>query len=142
MRRLIEDAYPDHGILGEEHGPVRLDAEHVWVLDPIDGTRSFISGIPLWATLIGLKRDGRPAAGMTTLMHIDERYRRVEIGATWYAKSCQRTVVNTESKLLLMTHAFEQLECIAVEFVDVFSRGALMMAAAYRNDPNTCQGKP
>ncbi|MEL7529231.1 MAG: inositol monophosphatase family protein, partial [Pseudomonadota bacterium] len=52
MRALINSAYPDHGILGEEHGPERLDAEHVWVLDPIDGTRAFITGLPTWGTLI------------------------------------------------------------------------------------------
>lgn len=54
--------------------------------------------------------------GMTTYMNIDTRNRRVEIGSTWYARSVQRTVLNTECKLLMLTHAFEALECIAVEF--------------------------
>lgn len=54
--------------------------------------------------------------GMTTYMNIDARNRRVEIGSTWYAKSAQRTPFNTECKLLLLTHAFEALACIAVEF--------------------------
>ena len=56
------------------------------------------------------------AVGMTTYMNIDAEARRVEIGSTWYRKSVQRTALNTECKLLLLTHAFEQLECIAVEF--------------------------
>lgn len=55
-------------------------------------------------------------AGMTTYMNIDARNRRVEIGSTWYAKRVQRTALNTECKLLLLTHAFERLDCIAVEF--------------------------
>lgn len=55
-------------------------------------------------------------AGMTTYMNIDANNRRVEIGSTWYAKSVQRTPLNTECKLLLLTHAFEALGCIAVEF--------------------------
>lgn len=55
-------------------------------------------------------------AGMTTYMNIDANNRRVEIGSTWYAKSVQRTRLNTECKLLLLTHAFETLACIAVEF--------------------------
>ena len=55
-------------------------------------------------------------AGMTTYMNIDARNRRVEIGSTWYAKRVQRTALNTECKLLLLTHAFEPLDCIAVEF--------------------------
>jgi RimJ/RimL family protein N-acetyltransferase len=54
--------------------------------------------------------------GMTTYMNIDATYRRVEIGSTWYAKSVQRTAINTECKLMLLTHAFESLRCIAVEF--------------------------
>ena len=55
-------------------------------------------------------------AGMTTYMNIDANNRRVEIGSTWYARSAQRTPLNTECKLMLLTHAFETLACIAVEF--------------------------
>ena len=55
-------------------------------------------------------------AGMTTYMNIDANNRRVEIGSTWYAKSAQRTPLNTECKLMLLRHAFEALGCIAVEF--------------------------
>ena len=55
-------------------------------------------------------------AGMTTYMNIDAANRRVEIGSTWYAKRAQRTALNTQCKLLLLTHAFERLDCIAVEF--------------------------
>lgn len=58
---------------------------------------------------------GKPA-GMTTYMNIDHVHRRVEIGSTWYRRSIQRGPVNTEAKLMLMTHAFEKLDCIAVEF--------------------------
>lgn len=64
MREMIARAYPDHGILGEEHGPHRLDAEYVWVLDPIDGTKSFICGVPLFGTLIALLHRGRPILGV------------------------------------------------------------------------------
>jgi inositol-phosphate phosphatase / L-galactose 1-phosphate phosphatase / histidinol-phosphatase len=64
MRVLIEANFPDHGILGEELGRVREDAEYVWVLDPIDGTKSFISGVPLFGTLIALTRDRRPILGI------------------------------------------------------------------------------
>ena len=56
------------------------------------------------------------AVGMTTYMHIDAANRRLEIGSTWYAKRVQRTALNTEAKRLLLTHAFETLDCIAVEF--------------------------
>jgi RimJ/RimL family protein N-acetyltransferase len=56
------------------------------------------------------------AVGMTTFMHIDANNRRVEIGSTWYRKRVQRSALNTECKLLLLTHAFDKLGCIAVEF--------------------------
>jgi RimJ/RimL family protein N-acetyltransferase len=62
-----------------------------------------------------LDADGR-IAGMTTYMNVDASNRRVEIGSTWYAKRVQRSALNTQCKLLLLTHAFEQLDCIAVEF--------------------------
>jgi inositol-phosphate phosphatase / L-galactose 1-phosphate phosphatase / histidinol-phosphatase len=64
MRRLIAARFPDHGIIGEEFGREREDAEFVWVLDPIDGTKSFISGVPLFGTLIALARHGRPILGI------------------------------------------------------------------------------
>lgn len=61
-------------------------------------------------------RDSGRVCGMTTLMNIDAVNGRVEIGSTWYAKSMQRTAINTECKLLLLSHAFDTLQCIAVEF--------------------------
>lgn len=63
MRKMIMGRFPDHGIIGEEHGSDRPDAEWVWVLDPIDGTKSFITGVPLWTTLIGLLHQGQPVLG-------------------------------------------------------------------------------
>jgi RimJ/RimL family protein N-acetyltransferase len=62
-----------------------------------------------------LDAEGR-VAGMSTFMNIDPVHKRVEIGSTWYAKRVQRTPLNTECKLMLMGHAFEQLGCIAVEY--------------------------
>ncbi|MGB8817328.1 MAG: histidinol-phosphatase [Rhizobiaceae bacterium] len=64
IRSLIELRFPGHGILGEEHGGMGLDRDHVWVIDPIDGTRAFITGIPVWGTLVGLTHHGKAIAGM------------------------------------------------------------------------------
>lgn len=64
MRRMIKNTFPDHGIVGEEFGSEKADADYVWVLDPIDGTKSFISGLPVWGTLIGLNHNGHPCYGM------------------------------------------------------------------------------
>ena len=63
IRRLIGLHYPEHGVIGEEMGEDRPDAEFVWVLDPIDGTRAFVAGLPVWTTLIGLRFQGRPVLG-------------------------------------------------------------------------------
>jgi myo-inositol-1(or 4)-monophosphatase len=74
MRAMIREKFPAHGILGEEFGPERPDAEFVWVLDPIDGTKSFISGMPAWGTLIALTRNGQPVFGMMHQPFIGERF--------------------------------------------------------------------
>ena len=74
MRTLIRRSFPDHGILGEEYPGERTDAEYVWILDPIDGTKSFIAGMPAWGTLIGLMRFGEPVFGMMHQPFTRERF--------------------------------------------------------------------
>lgn len=73
MRAAIAKAYPDHGIVGEEFGTERPDAEYCWVLDPIDGTKSFISRVPLFTTLVGLLHRGQPALGLIDQPILRER---------------------------------------------------------------------
>jgi len=63
MRRMIRARFPDHGILGEEYGAENTGAEFVWVLDPVDGTRAFAAGSPLFGTLIALQHHGQPVLG-------------------------------------------------------------------------------
>jgi histidinol phosphatase-like enzyme (inositol monophosphatase family) len=72
IRRAIAATYPDHGVIGEEYGEDRPDADFVWVLDPIDGTRGFIAGMPLWTTLIALRFQGRPVVGLIAQPYLDE----------------------------------------------------------------------
>lgn len=74
IRALIEEHYPAHGIIGEEYGSIRTDAEYVWVLDPIDGTRAYISGLPIWGTLIGLLHQEKASFGMMSQPHTKERF--------------------------------------------------------------------
>jgi myo-inositol-1(or 4)-monophosphatase len=74
IRTLIERRFPDHGIVGEEFGRVREDAVHQWIIDPIDGTRAFISGLPVWGTLVGLYENGIPVAGVMDQPFTRERY--------------------------------------------------------------------
>ncbi len=74
IRALIETHFPDHGILGEEFGNVGLDRDYVWVIDPIDGTRAFISGLPVWGTLIGLYHKGEAIMGLMDQPFTGERF--------------------------------------------------------------------
>ena len=74
IRELIGQHYPDHGIIGEEMGVTNQDAEFVWIIDPIDGTRAFISGIPVWGTLIALAQSGRCIAGIMHQPFTGERF--------------------------------------------------------------------
>ena len=72
IRTLISRHFPEHGVIGEEYGEDRPDAEFVWVLDPIDGTRAFIAGLPVWTTLIGLRHQGRPVLGSIGQPHVGD----------------------------------------------------------------------
>jgi len=85
MRALIEDAFPDHGIIGEEMDDKTPDAEFVWVLDPIDGTQSFVTGKPLFGTLVGLLQNEKPVLGVINMPALNER---------WLGASGQPTTFN------------------------------------------------
>ncbi|MBV8168876.1 MAG: histidinol-phosphatase [Alphaproteobacteria bacterium] len=85
MRAAINRAFPDHGIIGEEYGRERADAEFVWVLDPIDGTKSFITGKPLFGTLIALTQAGKPIVGVIDMPALDE---------CWWAADDRTSVMN------------------------------------------------
>ena len=80
MRDILAETVPEHGILGEEYGQTNPDAEWVWVLDPIDGTKSFITGHPCFATLIALTHHGIPVLGLVDQAITDERW----LGAVGY----------------------------------------------------------
>jgi myo-inositol-1(or 4)-monophosphatase len=113
MRTLIRDSFPEHGIIGEEYGTERPDSEYVWVLDPIDGTKAFISGMPLWGTLIALTRFGEPVYGMMHQPFTGERFAGDGGGAHYrgpagtrdlHVRSCaslSEAIIYTTSPLLM-----------------------------------------
>lgn len=86
IRAVIEAKYPDHAIIGEEFGVKDTGSPFEWVLDPIDGTRAFISGLPTWGTLIGLKHEGVPLVGVIDQPYLGERYVGWTTGATLNGK--------------------------------------------------------
>ncbi len=82
IRDLIFKTYPDHGLHGEEFGKVKGAGTYEWVVDPIDGTRSFMSGVPLWTTIIGLRHDGVPTCGLVDQPYVGDRFWGCE-GTAW-----------------------------------------------------------
>lgn len=74
IRQYISKHFPSHGVLGEEQEATNLGAEYCWVIDPVDGTRAFISGLPGWGTLIGLSQNNVPIAGIMCQPFTGERY--------------------------------------------------------------------
>jgi histidinol-phosphatase len=82
IRRMISDRFPADAVTGEEHGEGAGD--RVWIVDPIDGTRNFADGVPIWATLLALQVDGRSVVGLIAAPAIGERYEAVRgEGARW-----------------------------------------------------------
>lgn len=92
IRKLIAARYPDHGVIGEEYGEDRPDAEHVWILDPIDGTRAFIAGLPLWTTLIALSVGGRSTVGAISQPYIGELFLGGPSGAVLMSRGETRAI--------------------------------------------------
>jgi inositol-phosphate phosphatase/L-galactose 1-phosphate phosphatase/histidinol-phosphatase len=113
MRRLITERFPAHGIIGEEFGGEREAADFVWVLDPIDGTKSFISGVPLFGTLIALAHEGRPILGIIDQPILRERW----IGAAGRATTFNGNPVRTRP-------------CAALAAATVFSTSPDMFVGA------------
>jgi histidinol phosphatase-like enzyme (inositol monophosphatase family) len=97
MRDLIAAAYPDDGIIGEEYGTERPDAAHVWILDPIDGTKQFITGKPGFGTLIALRRAGRAELGVIEMPALGERWIGVRGRSTVHRDGTGERIVRTRA---------------------------------------------
>ena len=84
LRREIRSRFPDDGLVGEEHGTEEGTSGRTWILDPIDGTKSFVHGVPLYGVLIGLEIDGEVAAGVIHLPALDETVHAWRGGGCWW----------------------------------------------------------
>jgi myo-inositol-1(or 4)-monophosphatase len=118
MRRLIKANFPQHGIVGEEFGAENTDAEYVWVLDPIDGTKSFVSGLPIWGTLIALVHRGVPAFGTMHQPYLRERFSG-DGGAAFFATPAGRRALAVRA-------------CKALAEATLFTTSPLLMNEADR----------
>lgn len=121
MRALIEQHYPEHGILGEEIANQGEDRETVWILDPIDGTKSFVSGSPLFGTLIGLMHQGKPMIGLINQPILHERWVGVlNQGSTFNHKPIKtRSTPHLKEARFAYTspHMFNAAEKIMLDYV-------------------------
>ncbi len=97
IRERIAARYPDHGVIGEEFGSERTDAEWVWVVDPIDGTGAFVSGLPTFGTLIALLRDGAPLIGVLDQPVLSERWSGIDIPEVLARTTHNSHVIHTSS---------------------------------------------
>ncbi|MBI2718286.1 MAG: histidinol-phosphatase [Rhizobiales bacterium] len=100
IRRLIEERYPDHGIHGEEYGVKDGRSGFTWILDPIDGTRSFVCGMPTWATLIGLNYEERPVLGLMNQPFVGDMFYGNPEGA-WLDHRGERQPIRTRQGVTL-----------------------------------------
>lgn len=130
IRALLADRHPDHGVIGEEYGTTNPDAEWVWVLDPIDGTRAFVTGRPLFGTLIGLLHRGRPVLGLIDQPTTGERW----IGVEGQPTSFTSRFGGTPRCRPCATLAEAELSCTSPDMFDADSapRFAAVKAAARR----------
>ncbi len=105
LRAMIEARFPDHAILGEEYGETRHGAHYRWILDPIDGTKSFVQGVPLYGVLVGLERDGEPVLGVCNLPALGEMVAAAQgLGCTLNGRrATTSTVRNLDSAVMLAT---------------------------------------
>jgi len=99
LRRKIRDRYPRHGIVGEEQETVTGNA-YTWILDPIDGTRGFISGSPMWGTLLGLTHNDRPMLGLMHQPLVRETFFANRSGAWWKRGSLVRSMTTRDTEKL------------------------------------------
>ena len=100
IREMIEKHFPTHGIIGEEYGVKTASSSYSWVLDPIDGTRSFVIGMPTWATLIGLYRDGQPLLGVMNQPFVGELFYGNPQGA-WHNHAGKTEAIRVRQPSLL-----------------------------------------
>lgn len=102
MREMLADRFPSHGIIGEEEAPTDLDADLVWVLDPIDGTAAFIAGLPVYGTLIALMQAGDPILGIIDHPITGDRWIGIKGRATTHnGHPCRTRACGTLSQAIL-----------------------------------------
>lgn len=103
MRAVIGRAFPTHAILGEEEGETAGTAPYRWIIDPLDGTRTFVRGVPLYGTLVGVEVEGEPVVGVVHLPALGETVAAARgEGCTWNGRPCRVSAVDRLDQALLL----------------------------------------
>lgn len=104
LREYIGKYFPDHSILGEEEGETSGNPDYRWVLDPIDGTKSFIAGVPLYGVLVGVEVHGKPAVGVIYCPALDDMVAAADgLGCAWNGRPCKVSSVSNMKDALIVT---------------------------------------
>ena len=111
LRELIEARYPSHSILGEEEGETRPGASFRWIIDPIDGTKTFVRGVPMYAVLVGLEREGEMVVGAVNIPALGELLHAAKgEGASWNGRRARVSSVASLSDSLLLTTSARSMD--------------------------------
>ena len=132
IRKVIEEAFPDHGITGEEWDPKEADSAFEWIIDPIDGTRAYISGVPVWGTLIGLTHRGRALAGLMA---------QPFTGESWIGLPGETRYVHRDTNAVARTSAIKALAGakLSTTSPELFSNGLAPVWSAVREATLQCR---
>lgn len=104
LRERIAARFPDHGILGEEEGEIRPGASIRWIVDPIDGTKSFMRGVPLYGVLVGVEVDGEPVVGVAHFPALGETVAAARgLGCRWNGRPCRVSAVDDMARAAVLT---------------------------------------
>ena len=125
IRERIADPHPSHGIVGEEFGSEQVDAEWVWVIDPIDGTGAFVSGLPTFTTLIGLCHEGSPILGLLDQVILGERWSGVDLPGVLRRTTHNSQVIHSSGQ-----QVSGRVNCLRDQSGDVPGGGASRLGAA------------
>jgi histidinol phosphatase-like enzyme (inositol monophosphatase family) len=136
LRRLIEQRYPDHAIVGEEFGSDQRDARHRWILDPIDGTNSFVRGVPFYGVLVALEIDREPVVGVAYFPGVDDMISAARgLGCRWNGRPARVSGVTALDEACV---AYTDARAVAERLGDEWTR--LMRDTALERGWGDCYG--
>lgn len=137
IRQALERAFPEDGIYGEEFGTARLDQDRIWVVDPIDGTKSFITGVPLFGMLLGLIEAGRPRLGIIRLPALDTLYTGlVGVGAQRDGRAISTSHCRDLDQAVLFINEPEKIHAQQPELFAQLCRAGRMRRLSYDCQPH------